>query len=47
VDRDLYGRTIACALIGLLRPERRFDGLEALKAQITQDCAAARLRLGA
>lgn len=44
---DLYGRTLETELIGFLRPERKFDGLDALKAQIAQDSAAARARLGA
>ncbi|MCH8488502.1 MAG: bifunctional riboflavin kinase/FAD synthetase [Oceanicaulis sp.] len=47
VSADLYGRVISCALIDFLRPERRFDGLDALKSQITADCQAARKRLGA
>lgn len=47
VSADLYGRVISCALIGFLRPEKRFDGLDALKAQIAADCEAARRRLGA
>lgn len=47
VDGDLYGRTISCALVAFLRAEQRFDGLDALKAQIAEDCAAARRRLGA
>ncbi len=41
-DGDLYGRTIAVSLIDYIRPERRFDGLESLKAQIAADAAAAR-----
>jgi len=47
VSADLYGRVISCALIAFLRAEQRFDGLDALKAQITADCEAARRRLGA
>ncbi len=42
VDEDLYGQTVETALIRFLRPERKFDGLEALKAQIAVDAAAAR-----
>ena len=41
-DGDLYGRTIDVALIDFIRDERKFDGLEALKAQIGADCEAAR-----
>ncbi len=47
VSADLYGRVMSCALIAFLRPERRFDGLDALKAQIAADCEAARRQLGA
>jgi len=42
---DLYGRHLRVALIDFIRPERKFDGLEALKAQITADSAEARARL--
>ena len=41
-DRDIYGQHLRVALIEYIRPERRFDGLDALKAQIAEDCAAAR-----
>jgi len=47
VNADLYGRVISCALIAFLRAEQRFDGLEALKAQIAKDCETARRKLGA
>ena len=46
-DGDLYGRHLRVALIDFLRPERKFDGLDALKAQIAVDGAEARLRLAA
>jgi riboflavin kinase/FMN adenylyltransferase len=39
---DLYGQTLETELIAFLRGEMRFDGLEALKAQIDADAAAAR-----
>jgi riboflavin kinase/FMN adenylyltransferase len=39
---DLYGRTLRVALIDFLRPEKKFDGIEALKAQIAQDSDRAR-----
>jgi len=42
VSRDVYGQHLRVALIEFIRPERRFDGLDALKAQIAEDCAAAR-----
>lgn len=44
-DGDLYGQTIETQLIAFLRGEERFDGLEALKAQIDADAAAARVIL--
>jgi len=40
-EGDLYGQTLSVALHTMLREERRFDGLEALKAQIATDAAAA------
>lgn len=39
---DLYGLTIEVALIEFLRPEAKFDGLDALKAQMAKDVAEAR-----
>lgn len=39
---DLYGKHLRVALIERLRPEKKFDGLAALKAQIAEDCRAAR-----
>jgi riboflavin kinase/FMN adenylyltransferase len=44
---DLYGQRLTLELVAFLRPERRFDGLEALKAQIAADSAAARALLAA
>jgi len=41
-DGDLYGRTIEVALHRYLRPEARFDSVEALKAQMDEDVAQAR-----
>ncbi|GAN95165.1 riboflavin biosynthesis protein RibF [Komagataeibacter europaeus] len=38
---DLYGQTLSVALHTLLRAERRFDGLDALKEQIARDCTQA------
>ncbi|UAK24892.1 bifunctional riboflavin kinase/FAD synthetase [Sphingomonas nostoxanthinifaciens] len=43
---DLYGRTIAVALIAFLRPEAKFDTLDALVAQMARDCDEAREILG-
>jgi riboflavin kinase / FMN adenylyltransferase len=39
---DLYGTTLEVAFLARLRDERRFDGLEQLKAQIASDVAQAR-----
>jgi len=39
---DLYGRHLRVALVGYLRPEKKFDGLDDLKAQIAHDSARAR-----
>jgi riboflavin kinase/FMN adenylyltransferase len=41
-DGDLYGRTIEVALRHYLRAEAKFDGLDALKAQMDQDAVDAR-----
>ena len=41
-DGDLYGQEISVALQVFLRAEQKFAGLDALKAQIAQDAAAAR-----
>jgi riboflavin kinase/FMN adenylyltransferase len=41
-DHDLYGRHLRVALIEHLRPERKFPGIDALKAQIAEDAAQAR-----
>jgi riboflavin kinase / FMN adenylyltransferase len=41
-DGDLYGRDIEVEFIDFIRPDRRFDGVEALKAQMEKDCARAR-----
>jgi riboflavin kinase / FMN adenylyltransferase len=41
-DVDLYGRHLRVALVDFIRPERKFAGLDALKAQIAQDAAQAR-----
>lgn len=42
---DLYGQTIEVELISFIRPEAKFDGLDALTRQMEQDCAEARRRL--
>ena len=45
VDRDLYGRTLRITFVKRLRDERRFDGLDALRAQIARDADEARATL--
>lgn len=45
-EGDLYGREIALDFISRLRPEQKFNGLEALVAQITADVAEVRQRVG-
>ena len=39
---DIYGRHARVAFVEHLRPERKFDGLDAIKAQIALDCQQAR-----
>ena len=39
---DLYGTHVSVALVEYLRPEARFDGLDALIAQMDADCQRAR-----
>ena len=46
-DGDLYGMGLRVALVSYLRPERKFDGLPALKAQIAKDADRARVLLAA
>lgn len=43
---DLYGARLCVELLAFRRPERRFDGPDALRAQIRQDAADARAYLG-
>ena len=45
-DGDLYGAEIAVALLSFIRPERKFDGLEALTMQIAADVETARKSTG-
>lgn len=44
---DLYGQTIEVELIAYLRDEAKFEGLEALTAQIERDCEDAKTALAA
>jgi riboflavin kinase / FMN adenylyltransferase len=42
---DLYGQEIEVELVHFLRPEAKFDSLDALTAQIERDCGDARAAL--
>lgn len=44
-EGDLYGRHARVELVEFIRSEQKFDGIEALKAQIACDCDTARARL--
>jgi riboflavin kinase/FMN adenylyltransferase len=46
-DGDLYGREIEVALRHFLRPEAKFADVDALKAQMAEDCERARELLSA
>ncbi len=39
---DIYDMRIDVALLQMIRPEKKFDGLDALRAQIARDCVRAR-----
>ena len=45
-DGDLYGANLRVSLLHFIRPEQKFDGLDALKAQIAKDGDKAREMLG-
>ena len=44
---DLYGTNLSIALVEFLRPEEKYDSVEALVAQIDRDCARCREILAA
>ncbi len=46
-NEDLYGQILETDLVEFLRPELKFDGLEALIVQMNQDSATARALLAA
>jgi riboflavin kinase/FMN adenylyltransferase len=46
-EGDLYGQSIEVELISFLRPEAKYDSLDALTAQMAADCDEARRRLAA
>ena len=39
---DLYGQTIEVEFHAFIRPEARFDSMEALRSQMQKDCDEAR-----
>ena len=43
---DLYGKRLGVGLVDFLRPEKKFDGIDQLKAQIAADSAQAQEILG-
>ncbi|MDX2156821.1 MAG: bifunctional riboflavin kinase/FAD synthetase [Hyphomicrobiaceae bacterium] len=46
-DADLYGKKIEVSFVEFIRPDKRFEGMEALVVQMDKDCAAARQLLAA
>ncbi|MEM8614502.1 MAG: bifunctional riboflavin kinase/FAD synthetase [Cyanobacteria bacterium P01_H01_bin.105] len=44
-EGDLYGETLTVSLETFIRPEQKFESLDALKQQIAQDCDTARAAL--
>lgn len=45
-EGDLYGQELTVELLEFIRSERKFGSLDALKAQIVEDCDIARQRIG-
>ena len=46
-DGDLYGKCIEVSFVDFIRPDRRFEGMEALVVQMAEDCEKARQMLSA
>ncbi len=44
--QDIYGEMVMVEFIAFLRPEQKFNGLDALKTQIAEDVRVARAALG-
>ena len=44
-DREIYGESLALEFVHRIRPERKFPGLDALKAQIAEDVTTIRALL--
>ena len=45
IERDLYNKRLTVCIMDFIRPELKFDGLDALKTQIAVDAASARATL--
>jgi riboflavin kinase/FMN adenylyltransferase len=45
MNEDLYGRVLLVEFIDLIRPDRKFNSVAELVAQMAQDCAVAKARL--
>lgn len=45
-DRSIYGETMALSFVARLRDEMRFEGIDALVAQIRRDAERGRALLG-
>jgi len=45
-SEDVYGKTATVSLVDFRRGEQKFDGIEALKAQLDQDIAAGQVYFG-
>lgn len=45
-DRDIYGRSLLVEFVQFIRPEKKFDGIDALLQQIKVDCKIAKKILG-
>jgi len=41
-DDNLYGKTLSIELTHYVRPEKKFSGIDELKAQILKDCEQTR-----
>jgi riboflavin kinase/FMN adenylyltransferase len=42
---DMYGKTLTVEFVAFIRPEQKFESVEALKARMDADCAEARALL--
>lgn len=46
-DQDIYGKMVRVAFVDFIRPEMKFDGIDAIRVQIEKDCDQARSMLEA